>query len=62
MERSGFGITLLAVGLVILVVFATADLIGLGADPRFGPKQIVGSLVGLAVIAWGGYVYFGKAR
>lgn len=57
MKGSSVGLALILLGLAILVVFATADLVGLGADPRFGPKQISGSAAGLVIAAVGGLLY-----
>ncbi len=46
---------LLVTGTLVGVVFLTADLVGIGAYPGFGWKQIVGTLAALALVtppAW----------
>jgi hypothetical protein len=60
MQSSGFGLGLLVLGVAIFLVFATADLTGLGADPRFGVKQIVGCAAGLGLAGWGAYAYLSR--
>ena len=39
------------VGLVVLLLSLTVDLIGIGPSPGFGPVQISGTIVGVIVIA-----------
>jgi hypothetical protein len=60
MERGKAGLYLLALGIVVVLVFATADIVGIGADPRFGPKQITGCLAGLILAGVGSFLYFGR--
>ena len=40
------GIVLIIAGIAIAIIFATADLIGLGGHPSFGPLQIIGTVGG----------------
>jgi hypothetical protein len=40
------GIVLLVLGIVVLILFLAADLIGIGASPGFGSWQIIGAVVG----------------
>jgi len=47
------GIVLSAGGLIIAVVFATADLSRLGSHPEFGPIQIIGTITGVFVLILG---------
>ena len=47
------GAALLVAGVVVLVVSAGADYIGMGAFPGFGYKQIIGTIVGIVMIAVG---------
>ena len=47
------GIVLLVVGIVILVLALAADPIGIGGNPEFGRKQIIGTIVGAIVIVVG---------
>jgi uncharacterized membrane protein len=42
---------LLVTGTLVGIVFLTADLIGIGAAPGFGWKQVVGTLAALALVA-----------
>ncbi|OGT28207.1 MAG: hypothetical protein A2Z17_02845 [Gammaproteobacteria bacterium RBG_16_66_13] len=57
MSRSRWGIVLGAVGLVILAASLLADRVGLGAvQGVFGWKQIIGAVVGVALLAWGGWM------
>jgi hypothetical protein len=54
MERNKTtGIVLLAAGIVVVIVSVAADSIGMGAFPGFGYKQIIGTLVGIAMIVVG---------
>jgi HD-like signal output (HDOD) protein len=41
------GIVLLVLGLLVLLVSLVADPIGLGASPRFGYRQIIGTVAGV---------------
>lgn len=55
MSRRNLGIIIVAVGTLVAVVAATADIIGLGADSAenvFGNRQIIGVVAGaVAVVA-----------
>jgi hypothetical protein len=44
---------LIAVGVILAVLSLFADVLRLGAAPGFGWKQIVGLVVGLALIGYG---------
>jgi uncharacterized membrane protein len=50
MSRRTLGFAVLAVGVIVVVVSALADQIGIGRGDAFGWNQIVGVIVG-AVIA-----------
>ena len=62
MSHRTIGIIVTIGGLAVALVFALADVIGVGTDPTvFGTRQIIGTLVGgvafvlgLALITWGG--------
>ncbi len=64
-SKKALSAAILAVGVVILLVSALADIIGLGGSPLvFGYKQLTGAAVG-AVLAVGGavlYWWFGRTR
>ena len=47
------GIVLLVVGVVVLVLALTADMIGLGGFSGFGRSQIAGAVVGAIVAVVG---------
>lgn len=47
------GIVLLAVGVIVLLLSLTADVIGLGGNPTFGIQQILGTIGGVIVAAVG---------
>jgi len=51
--RSKLGGIIVGIGLGLLVVFLMADVIGIGTSPGFGGPQVVGSVVGLLVMAFG---------
>jgi hypothetical protein len=56
MEKRTVGIVLLVIGIVILVVSLVADPLGLGGgNVVFGPRQIIGTVVG-AIVAIVGVV------
>jgi hypothetical protein len=49
-----FGVLFLVVGLIVLVMFAAADILQIGENPyTFGPIQIGGSIVGVVLIVIG---------
>lgn len=58
-NRKTIGIALLVVGVILLIGSLAADVIGLGAAPGFGYKQIVGSIAG-AVVAVFGFAYYSR--
>lgn len=53
MTRRQIGIAALAVGIVVALVSVLADPLGYGVSTGFGWKQVVGLIVGLALIVWG---------
>jgi hypothetical protein len=56
MQSPAFGWILIAAGVILFLVSAFADTLGLGAEARFGWKQTLGVLVGLAAVVAGVYV------
>ncbi len=59
MSRKSIGIVLLVIGVLILLVSALADVVGLGADPQvFGYRQIAGVAAGAAIGVIGGVLYW----
>ena len=47
-------------GFLLMVVSLSADLIGIGAEAGFGLKQLTGTVVGLAALAYG--YWLGRAK
>jgi len=52
-SKKTVGIVLLVVGIVVLLLSLGADVIGLGGWLGFGPRQIVGTVVGAIVTVVG---------
>ena len=46
MRYNYFGIFLIVVGLAVLLISAFADPVGIGGQPGFGWKQVVGVIIG----------------
>ena len=53
MSRRSFGFAIAAIGIVVLAVAALADQFGIGESDEFGWKQIVGVVVGVAIVVFG---------
>ena len=53
MSRRSFGFAIAAIGIVVLAVAALADQFGIGESDKFGWKQIVGVVVGVAIVVFG---------
>lgn len=53
MDRKRLGIAVTAIGLVLVVISALADPIGIGEGGGFGWKQVVGVIGGAVVVALG---------
>jgi hypothetical protein len=47
MNKKKWGIVLLIVGAILLILSLGADMLGVGAVPGFGYKQIAGVVVGV---------------
>jgi uncharacterized membrane protein YqjE len=62
-ESLGLGLGLVLIGLVLMLVSGLADVIGLG-DPtaRFGWKQVLGLLVGVALVVAGAIIAWTTRR
>jgi hypothetical protein len=50
------GAFLLVLGLVLLVLSLLADIIGVGANPGFGYRQIIGVILGVIAIIRGIFI------
>jgi peptidoglycan/LPS O-acetylase OafA/YrhL len=53
MSRRAVGLTLTVVGLIVGLLFALADAIGLGGSPGFGRSQIIGIVMGVIILIVG---------
>jgi hypothetical protein len=53
---------LLVTGTLLGIVSLTADLVGIGAFPGFGWKQVVGTVVALALVIPSGWRIFQSSR
>ncbi len=53
MDKKTLGIVILIVGIILAVVSATLDIIGLGRQPGFGYWQILGTTVGVIAFVIG---------
>jgi len=60
MSKKPLAVILLLIGLVVLVLSVAADTVGLGPNPGFGWKQIVGAVIGVLIALSG--VIAGKSR
>jgi uncharacterized membrane protein len=52
----------LVTGTLVGIVFLTADLVGIGAAPGFGWKQIVGTLAALVLVVPAAWRIFRSTR
>ena len=63
MDKKISSIALIALGALLLLASLTADITGLGDDialsplQTFGPRQTIGTVVGIVVLAVGVYLY-----
>ncbi len=63
MSRKSVAIVLLVVGIVVLLVSASADIVGLGSDPNvFGYRQLAGSVAGAILALVGALLYWRAGR
>jgi hypothetical protein len=46
---------------VLLIVSLAADVIGIGNEADIGWKQLLGAIVGFLIVAFGGWLVWGKA-
>lgn len=54
MSRRSLGFVVTAIGVIVVVIFALADQLGLGSKGNeFGPRQIVGVVVGAVIVVSG---------
>ena len=53
MNKKTISTLLLVAGIILLILSLGADMVGLGATPIFGYKQILGSVVGAVVVIAG---------
>jgi hypothetical protein len=53
MSTKATGVGLLVIGVVLLLISATADSLGVGGAPGIGWKQVAGVLLGVAFVVLG---------
>jgi hypothetical protein len=53
MSKKKVGVVLLVVGVLLILVSAVADPLGLGGNPGIGMKQLAGMVVGVVIAAFG---------
>lgn len=57
MSKKTLGIVVTIIGIIILLVFALADVIGIGQTPdKIGSQQLIGVAIGALVIVLGVYI------
>jgi hypothetical protein len=62
-SNKGLGSVVLAVGLVLLLGSALADIVGVGGNPLvFGYKQLAGSAAGAVLVIIGALLYWRASR
>ena len=63
MDKRTSSIVVVVLGALLLLASLTADMTGLGDDVElsllqtFGPRQMIGTVVGIVVLAVGAYLY-----
>ncbi len=57
MDKKTSSIVVIAIGALLLLASLTADMTGLGGHVGFGPRQMIGTVAGIAVLAVGAYQY-----
>lgn len=57
-----WALVILAVGIVVLLVSLGADVIGIGASPRFGYRQVAGTLAGIILALVGAFLYLRSSK
>jgi hypothetical protein len=53
MAQGGLALVIVVLGVLLALVSIFADALGLGGQPGFGWKQVIGLVVGLALVAAG---------
>ncbi len=53
MAKRQWAILVLVLGILLALVSVFADPLGIGAEPRFGWKQIIGLLIGVLLVLVG---------
>jgi len=61
MERRWVGYALAVAGVLLVVVSALADPLGIGEGGGFGWKQTVGVVVGALLVAAGGWLTYSRS-
>ena len=56
MDKVNANVVVLVLGVGLLLVSLLADVVGIGDDAGFGPRQTMGTVAGVVVIAIGAYL------
>jgi hypothetical protein len=56
-QKRRLGSLLIGAGIVLLLVSVFADPLGIGGYPGFGAKQIIGTILGIAIGVTGCFLY-----
>jgi len=62
MSSKTVSLILVIVGILVALIFALADVIGIGDQGRFGSQQIAGTVVGVLVFIVGLIIYLRQGR
>ena len=63
MSSKTVGIIVAVVGLVVVLAFVLADVIGIGQHPDiFGTRQLIGTVVGIVIVVVGAIMYLRASR
>ncbi len=49
MEKKKLGSLLTGIGIVVLLISVFADPLGIGGNPGFGYKQVIGTILGIVI-------------
>ena len=62
MSKKNLGLLAAAIGVLIALVSALADQLGLGETSGFGPSQILGTIIGVLMLVVGLTILLGAKR
>jgi LPXTG-motif cell wall-anchored protein len=62
MDQKKLARLILILGLLLTLISITADFIGLGNYPGFGPQQTIATIIGVVIFLIGSFLYFQKKK